>query len=101
MPSPAHDNPARALIGALAFAARVAAVLLVALTVANIFATGAVRAAILPLTTWLGRLVPEGLAGSLVFRTPFGGAFRGDFAVLAVGLFVLDWLLSKLSSAFK
>lgn len=35
------------------------------------------------------------LSGILVIQTPFGGAFRGDFALAALLLFIIDWVLCK------
>ena len=36
-------------------------------------------------------LVPRALAGRFVVETPFGGAFRGDLALMSTLLFVADW----------
>ena len=96
-----HDNAAKALLGAVAFALRAAAWLLVALVVADLFLTGPARAALLPLNTWLARALPEGRSGSLVLTTPLGGAFRGDFALVAVVLFVVDWAICKIAASLR
>lgn len=101
MSNPSHDNAGKALVGAVAFALRAAGWALAALTVADIFITGPLRAALLPLNTFVSGLVPAPLAGSLVIQTPFGGAFRGDFALLALALLVADWALCKAAARLR
>lgn len=101
MSSASHDNPGKALVGAVAFALRAAGWALAALTVADIFVAGPVRSALLPLNTFVSGVVPAALAGALVIQTPFGGAFRGDFALLALILFVIDWGLCKAAAALR
>ncbi len=101
MSSASHDNPGKALVGALAFAVRAAGWALAALTVADIFVSGPVRTALLPLNNFVSGLVPAALAGAFLIQTPFGGAFRGDFALLALALLVLDWALCKAAAAFR
>lgn len=49
----------------------------------------------------LNELVPEAISGQLVVPTPFGGAFRGDFFLMALGLFILDWLLCRVSASLR
>lgn len=49
----------------------------------------------------LNDLVPEAISGQLVVPTPFGGAFRGDFFLMALGLFIIDWLLCRLSASLR
>lgn len=96
-----HYDPAGALLGALAFGLRFLAWAIVALVVADTFVTGQVRAALLPANTLLGRLIPEALSGVLVIATPFGGAFRGDFALVALILLLADWALCKFVSSLR
>ena len=95
MSSASHDNPAKALLGAVAFAARFLGWVVAALVVADVLATGPVRAAILPLNTALSRLMSAGIEGLLVVQTPLGGAFRGDFALYDVILFIIDRAICK------
>ncbi len=101
MPSASHDNAPKALLGAVGFAFRVAAWAVCALVVADIFLTGPARSAVLPLNTLLARAIPEAISGSLVISTPFGGAFRGDFAIVAVLFFLIDWVFCKIASSLR
>ena len=41
------------------------------------------------------------LRGILTFMSPFGGVFRGDFAVTAVMLFALDWICMRISTSLR
>ncbi len=101
MPSASHDNAPKALLGAVGFAFRVAAWAVCALVVADIFLTGPARSAVLPLNTLLARAIPEAISGSLVISTPLGGAFRGDFAIVAVLFFLIDWVFCKIASSLR
>lgn len=96
-----HDNAAGALLGAVAFALRACAWLIVALVVADLVLTGPARAALLPLNTWLALTIPQSISGALVLSTPLGGAFRGDFALIAVVLFVVDWAICKIAASLR
>ena len=71
------------------------AVVLCALVVADMLDIGVLHAALLGANNLAGGLVPAQILGVLVFRTPMGGAFRGDFALVAVAFFVIDWLLAR------
>ncbi len=86
---------------ALALASRVAAWLVVALVLLDCLAQGQARVELLAANGLVQRLMPAPLAGSFVVASPFGGAFRGDFALMAVGLLVLDWLLCRVSDALR
>lgn len=101
MPSASHDNAPKALLGAVGFAFRFAGWAVAALVVADIFLTGPARTAVLPINTLLSRAIPEPLSGSLVISTPLGGAFRGDFAVVAVLFFLFDWVFCKIASSLR
>lgn len=101
MSSASHDNPGGALLGAVAFALRFAGWAVVALVVADVFASGQLRAAILPLNSALSGILPDALDGALVIQTPFGGAFRGDFAVFAILLFIIDWAICKVAASLR
>jgi hypothetical protein len=46
-------------------------------------------------------MLPAAISGVFVWPTPFDGAFRGDFAIAAVVLFILDWLFARLSQAVR
>ncbi len=101
MPRASHDNAAKALLGAVGFVFRFAGWALTALVVADIFLVGPVRSAVLPLNTLLSHLIPEAISGMLVISTPLGGAFRGDFAVVAVLFFLIDWVFCKIASSLR
>ena len=49
----------------------------------------------------LNGMVPSAISGMLVIPTPLGGAFRGDFALLAIALFVVDWACLRIASALR
>lgn len=100
MPS-RSGNPAAAALRAAGIACRVLAWALSALVVVNTFVQGPARAALLPVNTFLTRAVPGAFSGVLVFATPFGGAFHGDYCIAVVLLFVLDWALCKAASALR
>lgn len=88
-------------MGAVAFALRFLGWAVAALVVADVLATGPARSAILPLNTALSRLMFAGLEGLLVIQTPLGGAFRGDFALFAVILFIIDWAICKVAASLR
>lgn len=86
---------------ALALVCRVAAWALVALIVADAALPAGPRAWLLGVNGAVSALVPEAVSGLLVIVTPFGGAFRGDFAIVAIVLLVLDWALCRLSASLR
>ena len=88
-------------LGALGMVLRVLAWAMTALVVADSFVSGAVRSLLLPVNTMLGRAVPDVISGVLVFQTHLGGAFRGDFALVAAILFVLDWAACTAASSLR
>lgn len=83
---------------ALSLCCRVLAWALVALVVADALLPAGPRSLFLPLNSIASHLVPESLLGLFVFPTPFGGAFRGDFALFSLALLALDWVLARASS---
>ena len=84
----------------LALLCRVAAWLLVALTVCDAVLVGAPRSALLGVNGAVLRALPSAISG-VVFQTPFGGVFHGDFALAAIVFLLIDWLLSRLSSSLR
>lgn len=46
-------------------------------------------------------LTPPGVFGILCVATPFGGMFRGDFAVVSVALFVIDWVCLRIAASLR
>lgn len=97
MPSVWGGLPAM-LLRCASLAARIGALVLSLLVVALCFSGIPFRAALLDAAVSLGGLLPQALSGVLVRVTPFGGAFRGDFAMTALLLFVLDWLFARASA---
>lgn len=85
----------------LAIVFRLAALALCAVVVAGSFAFAAARLRLTWMVNFVNPLVPDALSGLLVYQTPFGGAFRGDFAIAAFVLFVLDWLCMKASARLR
>ena len=45
----------------------------------------------------VGFALPNAIAGYGVITSPFGGVFRLDYAIVAVILFVIDYLLTRAS----
>ena len=85
------------LLRFVACACRIVAWALVALVVAGAVLPAGPRFLLLGANTFVSGFLPEFVSGLFVFVTPFGGAFRGDFALVALALFVLDWLLCRSS----
>lgn len=86
---------ARAALDVAAVVARVLAVVLCVLVFVDSLDLGTLHTVLLDVNGFVSNLVPQSVSGLLVFRTPMGGAFRGDFALVAVALFVIDWLLAR------
>lgn len=86
---------ARGILLLLSWAFRICALALVALVVLNSLTLGN-RLALMQVTARVTQLLPRQLSGVYVLDTPFGGAFRGDFAIMAVILFVLDWICARI-----
>lgn len=89
------------LMRALAFVLRMCALLIAALVLILTFVSGAPRTLLLPISSFLNALIPHAIGGLFVQATLFGGAFRGDFALVAVVLLIADWLLCKRAYALS
>ena len=76
----------------LALLCRVAAWLLVALTVCDAVLVGAPRSALLGVNGAVLRALPSAISG---------GVFHGDFALAAIVFLLIDWLLGRLSSSLR
>ncbi len=81
---------------ALAYLCRAAAVVLSALVVVLCLGT-ATNLGLVSIVMGLNDFVPTAVSGLLVIPTPLGG----DFFLVAVFLFVLDWGLMRASSAVR
>lgn len=96
-----RSTAAAGVLRLFALVCRVAAWALVALVVADAVLPAGPRAWLLGINAAVSALVPEAVSGILVIVTPFGGAFRGDFAIVAIVLLVLDWALCRLSASLR
>ncbi len=100
MPSPAQRYGAFAL-SALGVILRVVAIFIAIVIVMLCFPTGPFRQLLLMASTLIDSFVPGPLSGLFVFLTPFGGAFRGDYAILALVLFGIDYACQRGAYALK
>lgn len=96
-PRPAWQRALGRLARVLGILARVCAIALALLVVANAFLTGSARQVLMGITLEAQKFLLPAVSGILVYSTPFGGSLRGDFIVMSVILFVVDWLLQKLA----
>ena len=87
------------VLAVVAVVARIAALVLVALVVVDALFSGQFRSSLLALNGAFTSVIPAPLKGSFVFQTPFGGVFRGDFAIAAIIFFVIDWLACRASAS--
>lgn len=85
---------------ALAYLCRAAAIVLSVLVVVLCLGT-ATDLGLVSIVMGLNDFVPTAVSGLLVIPTPLGGAFRGDFFLLALFLFILDWAFMRASSAVR
>lgn len=49
----------------------------------------------------ISRILPPVLVGSFVIESPFGGILRGDYVIVTLVLFVLDYLLCRLAFTLR
>ncbi len=80
---------------------RICAIVLSVLVIAAACLSGSMRLYLVGLMNVVGRWIPRPLLGVLVVETPLGGAFRGDFALTAIILFVIDWMLCRLARRWR
>ncbi len=84
----------------LAWACRLAAIVLAVLVVMGCFSF-AYRLRVVELSAMVAEALPAFVSGLYVINTPFGGVFRGDFALVSVTLFVLDWILLRVRYSLR
>lgn len=84
-----------------AYVMRSLALLCCFVVIANTFLGGGARQALMWLTGFASRFVPAAISGLYVFQSPFGGAFRGDIAIVAIMFFVLDWVFCVISASLR
>lgn len=111
-PSPVASAIRRATAGPLAFLAsivvwllgfalRLAAIALSLLVVASALLVGSHRASLVSILNMTPLMLPNALFGQFVYETPFGGVFRGDFAIASIILFVLDYVCMRFSTSLR
>lgn len=100
-----HHLGARVLLAIICWVVRLSAIFLSGVVVLDSLSLGAGRTELLRITAAISSAIstalPFGLAGSYVIDTPFGGAFRGDFAIVALVLFVIDWILCRIRARLR
>lgn len=92
---------ARFFLALISWVLRLAAIAVSLVVVLDSFTFATGRTELLQSTALVSSLLPEGLAGLYVLDTPFGGAFRGDFAIAALVLFLVDWILCRIRAALR
>lgn len=85
----------------VAWAARVCAVALCALTIVLCFSGLSAHLNLVGFVVDLSRALPSVIAGYGLVATPMGGVFRLDFAIVAGLLFLLDYLCTRISRALR
>ena len=96
-----NDSKASRVLRTISVILRVVGVLIAVLVVVDAFASGAVRVALSGVNGFVSALTPGFLRGLFVFSTPFDGAFRGDFAILAMMFLVADWILCRIATSLR
>ena len=85
----------------VAWAARVCAIALCALTVVLCFSGLSAHLNLVGFVVDLSRVLPSVIAGYGLVATPMGGVFRLDFAIVAGLLFLLDYLCTRISRVLR
>lgn len=92
---------ARFFLALFSWVFRLAAIAISVVVVLDSFTMAAARVELLRATALISSFIPSQLAGLYVIDTPFGGAFRGDFAIVAVVLFLVDWILCRIRVSLR
>ena len=85
----------------LAWACRALAIVFAVFTVVLCFGSLIELTVVADGLFWLQSIVPDPLAGLFVYSTPLGGAFRGDFAIASLALFIADWAFMRIAAALR
>mgnify|MGYP001202734455 CR=1 len=88
-------------LGALAVISRALSWALAALVAADALLAGWSRGWLLAVNEVVSQLIPALVRGLFVFPTFVGGAFRGDFALVAFVLIVLDWIFCRIAASLR
>lgn len=89
------------VLNILAWAFRLAAIVMCAITVVLCFPGMSAKLNLVGLIVDLSRSIPSAVAGYGVIASPLGGVFRFDFALIAVVCFALDYLCLRLSHSLR
>lgn len=80
---------------------RLCAIAMVLLVLLNALGLSVLRPTLTNVTDAVNSFLPWHEAPGLSVDTPFGGVFRGDLALVALGLFLLDWVLCKVRAGLR
>ena len=91
----------RAFLLMFAWLIRLCAIAMVLLVLLNALGILVLRPTVTAATDIVTSYLPWRSVGLLEVDTPFGGTFRGDLALIAVALFVVDWLLCRARASLR
>lgn len=91
----------RGILLLIAWIFRIAAIAFMLLLVANVLALPVFRSHLSWFTDLVTSYLPWRNIGLLAIDTPFGGTFRGDFAIISLLLFIVDWLICRLRASLR
>ncbi len=91
----------RGLLLLLAWIFRLAALAMVVLVILNGLSLPVFRSTLATVTDVITSYLPWRNVGLLAVDTPFGGVLRGDLSLIALFLFVMDWLLCRSRRALR
>lgn len=91
----------RGLLLTLAWIFRLAAIVLMALVVVYGLSLPVFRSTLATIMDTITSFLPWRDLGLLAVDTPYGGIFRGDLALIALLLFIMDWLLCRSRAALR
>jgi hypothetical protein len=96
-----HSQVLSVVLRVAAYVCRICAWILFVLV--GILAFGSIlgRTHVLEFAMDVTDILPSAISGAFVWPTPFDGAFRGDFAIASIILFILDWLFMRISQAVR
>lgn len=85
----------------ISLVARVAATVLAFLVVVLCFTTGSGRTSVLSSIIAFANALPTASMTALSVETPFGGVFKGDFCLVSVILFIVDWACGRAAASAR
>lgn len=90
-----------ALCQVIAVLCRVFAWMLSLIIVGSALPFAPLRFAFLMLYHTVSRILPPVLVGSFIIESPFGGILRGDYVIVTLVLFMLDYLFCRLAFTLR